>query len=1127
MEPDPGEDSISGNGSSRTSQLSIQCHLCPRECPTVQSFNTHLRRHNALRFSAIWVQDAPAGLSMCPHCGNFYKRLVQHRCPQSPPTTQLTDVSHPVVVAPAPSYSESVKSKGEGVIRECVVRSGILGLFQVHRSWRSPIAQISGALITGMELEEGFYAQAAFLALPGIVKNFSRLRRGTRPLDWLRTVAASPDKVYMILHQCIKMFSKDNSQPTDSGLRESEAGHRTSVKSRTMGLWREGKYKAAARFLIEAGGENSNQPPMDSERHKSILQTLYPPYAAVGEPLEIPEQEHILFVAPEDISQLLEQLDADKAKGVSAWSYRAIKSVFLRSQNPGASCSSLKTLLIAMFKGKLDHALWTSSRSVLIPKKEEGKFRPLAISDPFYRLLGKLITRQMKEVLEDHFCPIQFGCGVKGGCEIAARGIQVAMKANPDLQAVSLDLTNAFTLTPRRRIYDQLGIAVRFQKLLSVFTWFYGQPNILYDSRGKRIMEVTEGIMQGDPLSSFFFCLAVHPLLEEIKTHVGRIHEEEDFEHRLFLGSTVAFVDDVTLLVHGRKVEESVKIAEEIFGREGLILNRSKTQVIPSLRHEQRYVGTLAVKEVAVVLGSPIGHGTEGRRPVFSKWLQAITLEVQRVMEAKTDKFIKFNVLRLCVNSRLSYLVRVCDITPEFAEFTRSVDLLITRAILDLAELVEDQRQDGGTILNLLRQLPQRFGGLGVPLHSGWSAEKARFLSRQLTRRFFQRFYPEEASECRWRSSPMDALMRSVSEEGGNHQVGEFWWNISFPLEDSVGFTPVVPWVEPTPAEPLASPPPENPAGNENQGGYGDLRRDVKNLMERLYDSGRKLVCSLLAGRGERSWQSWFRSCKFKGSGRWLAGMSSNLFGEYQFTQNDQYTAALRLRLLCEPAGGFQSPCRLCGLSSRTGGTRGPGIAAEETKEEEEDSDIILHGLDCAQAQFFWYRRHNAIRDLLFSFLKSIGYKPMKEGEAQIDEDLRPDIVYDPGGANRTVLIDVAIVNPSSRSYRRLAPHDKDDAAAIQREKDKERHYQRLTGYKVVPFVVEATGRLGPKARDFLDGICDRQDGQRLAAFREQIGAKMAQFVTLQCNGMHNRNVFTGEGSSNSQNIPNPSVPDQ
>ena len=69
---------------------------------------------------------------------------------------------------------------------------------------------------------------------------------------------------------------------------------------------------------------------------------------------------------------------------------------------------------------------------------------------------------------------------------------------------------------------------------------------------------------------------------------------------------------------------------------------------------------------------------------------------------------------------------------------------------------------------------------------------------------------------------------------------------------------------------------------------------------------------------------------------------------------------------------------------------------------------------------------------------------------------------------------------------------------AFRREEEKAAKYQAVSEqYHILPFVVEATGRLGPKARTWMRELTEDQRYLRTKT-RERIGTKIIQFVATQ-----------------------------
>jgi hypothetical protein len=209
-----------------------------------------------------------------------------------------------------------------------------------------------------------------------------------------------------------------------------------------------------------------------------------------------------------------------------------------------------------------------------------------------------------------------------------------------------------------------------------------------------------------------------------------------------------------------------------------------------------------------------------------------------------------------------------------------------------------------------------------------------------------------------------------------------------------------------------------------------------------------------------------------------------------------------------------------------------------------------FHALDCSGSQWFHIHRHNAVRDTLEEFLKrycsennSIILKepkvaPLMEtvlvvNEAQnrnrnnnrnrVSQSVREfrlngqnerrsgDIRADIGilSALRRQYIDVVVVNPAADSYRII--HD--EITDIQREASfgqsfavehrleaKKRRYRPLLGDTVddpnffVPFIVEATGRLGHHADQLVQAVAlEAGTSWARSLLINQIGATIAR----------------------------------
>jgi len=194
-------------------------------------------------------------------------------------------------------------------------------------------------------------------------------------------------------------------------------------------------------------------------------------------------------------------------------------------------------------------AIWTCGRAALIPKPGvPNGWRPLGIGESWYRLMCRAIMLQYQKPIGTSLMPLQLAVGIPSGCEIGARLVQVAYSHMTydfdveDMCVISMDLENAYNLSPRRVMYD--AVRARAPGLTRLFRTLYGQQSHLYLQSGEQVGICGTGVRQGCPCSTLFFSLGLQDTLEELqglaeevsrtKSHVARPH------------GVYAFADDIT-----------------------------------------------------------------------------------------------------------------------------------------------------------------------------------------------------------------------------------------------------------------------------------------------------------------------------------------------------------------------------------------------------------------------------------------------------------------------------------------------------------------------------------------------------------------------------------------------------
>jgi len=227
--------------------------------------------------------------------------------------------------------------------------------------------------------------------------------------------------------------------------------------------------------------------------------------AHADDPIEITRKDiaYAIFGSKKEIASAFSPWSNELIRII--WGFEHFKDHLLRIYN-------------LMLSGKLlGKQLWITSRSILL-KKANGKIRPIAIGDPFIRILSKVVASKFKIQAHDYFHPYQYANGIPSGTEIISHALQNffnSQSPSKDKVIIALDCKNAFNSVHRNQIYERL--AATFPSYLHFFNWKYGSETALILSDGTNVGVCSEGVHQGDPWASMLFTLALHTVLQEFK----------------------------------------------------------------------------------------------------------------------------------------------------------------------------------------------------------------------------------------------------------------------------------------------------------------------------------------------------------------------------------------------------------------------------------------------------------------------------------------------------------------------------------------------------------------------------------------------------------------------------------
>jgi len=472
------------------------------------------------------------------------------------------------------------------------------------------------------------------------------------------------------------------------------------VAKRMQRLMRQNMLGKAVAVLEDHITHNSTVIKTDeiTEEVKQQLEALHP-YEA---PLEydLPEGEFLCEVInADDVMGALASAARESAVAFSPWTYELLAEA-CKAHTP--FLAGLTELLQNMMNGTLGgKEIWLSAR--LLPLlKPNGKIRPIAIGDIFYRLVGRVGARMSKAKAELFLAPTQLGIGVSDGIGIAIHTLEgmteAALKEDSDSILVTIDIEAAYNNIHRAKILETLK--EDFPELVRLFMWAYADPTELRDSAGNVVCMSRSGVKQGDAGGSFFFgSTFTRKVLQPV------VAASEG-------GATIlAIHDDAYLWGTIAVIAEALRLLEQLAQDIGLSFNRQKCKVLRNAKnaHVDGLLNMPGTSDGIVALGVPIGA------PSFVKRMAGeMFTKHGNVLECIADlpPAMAVPILAGCVNGRPTHLLRAIEpelVRPPAVEWDNKMDGALAK--ICRATMGEGSYDD---CVKQVRGLTTSRGGLGI-----------------------------------------------------------------------------------------------------------------------------------------------------------------------------------------------------------------------------------------------------------------------------------------------------------------------------------------------------------------------------------------------------------------------------
>ena len=1019
----------------------------------------------------------------------------------------------------------------------------------VHKSWGASFLTVVTAVLeqigNGVDESSRDAAMLALTILPGLIININRRDKKLRVKDFLETTAKLSDQeisVGVVKAACDLYDRFAGAEDSTQNGRRLQSGR---VTTATLGkqaqkMLREGRIGAAGHCLsqidklqTEGVGANGYVDPamcLSMEERRKVISDLHPPArspeSGFDEPADRPMEDEPpgLKVTAEQALHYAKTMSKGTAPGADGWVDHVIRWLVSEAESRGGGCSNialsklgdaLAAFANAAYSGamsKKSAKLFNRVRSVIASKDVKvGGFRPMGLKGTFARWVGRMAANLSGKAVAKHLMPVQLAVGMSDGCGIGVRTAQAWLDKPPingawqhSRAVISLDVKNAFNSLDRGEIRS--GVRKYAPEMVRFFRLCYDDPLPLYHSSGEQVGEAAIGVLQGDPMSGIYSGIAFKEpyaklqaaLVEEEKAldereeaHVDNIAEAqggdiEQHEEPAQEAFTLGFADDGNLCGRLGAVVHMTPRAQVILADHGLegamhkfVLAGPGVHRLPP--EERAQIESYGVRKLSSdglkMFGCFVGNDKWVKERVAEK-IDSHTPQDPTILRILGDTRGGLAVLSMHYNSKTQFISRHQEphLTNEaLVKHNGRIDGMLGALIGD---------DPNRPLFRELRSLPRKLGGLGIGAYGGVQTASGVMVSRAKSLAFAKEHVPSVMVAMKQSQDIYPVYLGSAEGISTEEESG-----IELSDEQEEGRQsddgPAVAAVYRISISPAV---------------HALVERRVRDTLAQMEEEGERTKPKL----------AYFISAQDPNAGKFIG--CAHGIGHPDAISNEAYKAALRVRMLAPPrdkAGRVATQCYGCNkrvLVDREGISR-PVFEHN-----------WAHSAACtAGTTGPFSTRHKGIVELVATLVESAAKArgtavalqrekssllPFAPGQV---EGL-PEGPYLPGYSPRMDLhvqwesgkqrfIDVAVADPGCSSYLAAGSSARAEAAAEAREKDKrcsfKRDFRGVPEEEFVPFVLEATGRVGPAAMKFLHSIGATSD--MLRRFFERVSLMCAK----------------------------------
>ena len=701
-----------------------------------------------------------------------------------------------------------------------------------------------------------------------------------------------------------------------------------------------------------------------------------------------------------------------------------------------------------------------------LKKKPEG-VRPVGAGEALRRVVGRALLSERKAALADGVGKHQLGAGLRGGGEKLAHTVRATAEARPTDCWVALDLSDAFgTMLRDGALEAAAAVVPDCRAFLAMFLQRDTRYRFVRSSGEAVWMSAGEGAEQGDVWGPILYSLALAPcvaaLEEDLRQQLRTAGWEEEAVAEAI--GVSAYLDDLVIRVPPCLAGAVVPAADRAMRPMGGRLNARKCKAwSPSTPEPAGLPEGFWQPEGLLLLGTPHGEGpNRGEDAPLPVGRSAVEQHLEKTLEgyrgflAGLEEVVRdappkdprvqtaVLLLRLCGQGKATHLLRTLPppLTQGFADSLDAATEGTLENLCRLDALTPTQREQ--------LRLPLREGGLGLRAQA--SLREAAYLGSWLGNLEGVRARCPEGTASQERFLHED---RDWARALANAQAALAARGVH--LNDQGEVAPSPPQAAWT---------------------WEDDGVEVPQVQRALTKALDKKRRAELLPRLPPEDRAWVRSCGGPGAGAWLNTAPAT---ELERFHDADFCAAVRTRLCQE----VSPPGLRCSNTYSTGPRAGERCAEDlDTKGTHASTCKVGGGVT---------RKHDALVRLLARLLRAAGYQVASDGpgtweprwdrpvlDAQgtqqrdadgnlLWEHARLDLRLEGGPEEPTTYGDVVVSQARADSWARLGA-SADGAVAAEAAARKARRYppEQVPGARLVAFAVEAGGRWGKGAKDFL-----------------------------------------------------------